>query len=686
MKALPLLFASLLFSTLSFAAAPKVVVWSDDPGLSKLLENGGIQVLSPERVPEAEVFILHGAVGKQRLETGRGEVESLMKRGGGLVVLGSGMESSGALKPWVGGAWTANSRKFGGLMMFYPFTNGHPITQDAFAFDVTDDSAYDLELDPSIQVLGSAFTPKATASMFSKKMDNRAPEKLDRANVYDIQPQMWTYEGAGGNRAFVLLQGSPETLRHESMRAFVLRGIAWVSKRDNFEDLRGIASPERLKYPEGGARTAEDTVKSFELMPGFEARVVASEPLINKAIAMQFDAKGRLWVAETPEYPNGRRPLKAPAWKESSALKPGSYERPATDRISILSDPDAHGKFTRKTVFYEGLELVTGFCLYKDGVIALHEPDIVYIHGEGKDQKVERLFTGFTPGDTHFVGNHLILAADGWVYANMGGGAAATGIARPGVKAGIVSGVFRFRPDGSAIEQVGSKVGNGFGLDISTEGEIFSGQATSGNPIQHVVLPEWVLAKAKVGGAVSLESTMKGRKVLRSDMPNRVPYMQIDVVGGYSAACASTLYEAGAWPVEWQKTVFCTEPILDVIHAEKLQLGAGNIQSEMHNPDREFLRATDFRFFPVDVQFGPEGAMYVLDFYNPIVAHSDSRGPVHGAALASIRPDREHYYGRIYRIQHREAKTLEIPDLTRLDAPALVKSFAHPNKSTRLHA
>ncbi|MEY2598972.1 MAG: hypothetical protein RLZZ142_1231, partial [Verrucomicrobiota bacterium] len=410
------------------------------------------------------------------------------------------------------------------------------------------------------------------------------------------------------------------------------------------------------------------------------------EPLVSKPIAMQFDARGRLWVAETPEYPNGRRPLKAEPWKETSALKPGDYERPATDRISILSDPDADGKFTRKTVFHEGLELVTGFCLYKDGIIAVHQPDIVYIHGEGREQRVERLFTGFTPHDTHFVANHLLLAADGWVYANIGGSAAAEGIAKPEVKARITSGVFRFRPDGSAIEQVGSKGGNGFGLDISSDGEIFSGQATSGNPIQHLVLPEWVLAKAKVGVAGGLESTMKGRKVVREDLPSRVPYMQIDVVGGYSAACASTLYEAGAWPSEWDQTVFCTEPILDVIHAERIRSGGPRLVSEMPHPEREFLRAKDFWFFPVDVQFGPDGAMYILDFYNPIVAHSDTRGPAHGAAHASIRPDREHYYGRIYRIQHREGKALEVPDLTVLDAPALVKAFVHPNKATRMHA
>jgi hypothetical protein len=106
----------------------------------------------------------------------------------------------------------------------------------------------------------------------------------------------------------------------------------------------------------------------------------------------------------------------------------------------------------------------------------------------------------------------------------------------------------------------------------------------------------------------------------------------------------------------------------------------------MEPADREWLRAHDFWFFPVDVEFGPDGAMYVLDFYCPVVAHSDTRGPQHSKAGASVRPDRDHYFGRIYRIQHDAAKPLAMPDLAAADAPTLVKTFLHPNKLTRFTA
>ena len=664
------------------AAAPKVALITDSVALRAAIEKSGAQIVDSAALNSADVLVIQNADPKSPAKIDRTAVEAFAKRGGGIVIVGSAIESGEWLKPITGGAWTEQSRKFPSLMMLFPLTDAHAITRAASAFDITDDTSYDLDLDPAIHVLGSAFTPKVTG----KKKDNRAPEKLDRANVYDVQPQMWTFEGADKHRAFVLLQGGAESLKHASIRTFILRGIAWAAQRGNADELCSAEDLATLRYPAGGPRRAEETVKSFELLPEFSATAIASEPLINKPIAMQFDAKGRLWIAETPEYPNGRRPLSDLAWKETGVLKPDNYDRPATDRISILSEPDANGKFTKKTVFYSGLELVTGFCLYKDGVIAVGQPDIVFVHGEGAAQKVERLYTGFTPGDTHFVANHFMVAPDGWIYANTGSGPDAQSVAHPEVKARLSSGVFRFKPDGTAIEQVGSKGGNAFGMDITSEGEILFGQATSGNPVQHVVLPEWILAKGKVGSAGSVESVIKGRKVVREDMPVRVPYMQIDQVGGYSSATASTVYEGGAWPAEWNRTVFCTEPILDIIHFEKLLPAAPNIVSEMTIPDREWLRARDFWFFPVDVQFGPDGAMYVLDFYNPIVAHSDSRGPKHSKSGATVRPDREHYFGRIYRIQHEQAKQLDAPDLTTMDAVSLVKAFTHPNKGVRFNA
>jgi putative membrane-bound dehydrogenase-like protein len=692
LRLLPFLLA--VFTTVSALAAPiKVLVVSDSTEiretLPKLIQQGGgapesAAELDDAALGRADVLVLAGTELQPVAEAHRQALEKFAARGGGIVALRGGIAAADASwwKPLVGGAWTEQSRKFANKLMLFTLTDSHPITQSATPFDLDDETFYDLDREDSINILASAFTPKVTG----KRANERSAERMDRANVYDLQPQMWTYEGADKHRAFVLLTVEPSSLKHPSIRSFILRGIAWTAKRDNVDELCNKDDVATLRYPKDGARVASDTVKSFDLMPGFRASVIASEPLVTKPIAMQWDARGRLWIAETPEYPNGRRPLVTEPWKETGVLVPGKYDRPARDRISILSDPDANGQFTKKTVFYEGLELVTGFCLYGDGVIAVHQPDIVFIHGEGAAQKLERLYTGFTPGDTHFVANHFIVAPDGWIYADTGSGPSVTSVSHPEIKAQLSSGMFRFKPDGSAIEQVSSKGVNSFGGEVMSNGELLFGQATSGNPVQHVVLPEWILNKGKAGNAVSAESVIKGRKVVRPDMPDRAPFMQIDVVGGYSSACASTVYEAGAWPEEWNNSVFCTEPILDIIHREKLIPAGPTYTGEMNPADREWLRAHDFWFFPVDVEFGPDGAMYVLDFYCPVVAHSDTRGPQHSKAGASVRPDRDHYFGRIYRIQNDQAKPLTIPDLTHADNAMLVKTFLHPNKLARFTA
>ena len=202
-----------------------------------------------------------------------------------------------------------------------------------------------------------------------------------------------------------------------------------------------------------------ESVKAMELAEGFRAEVVAAEPLIAKPVAVQWDARGRMWVAETPEYPNGRRPYTGEAWKDTGSLVPGAYERPARDSLSILEDGDGDGVFDGKRVWYSGIELACGFCFHRDGVIAVNYPDISWIRdkdGDGRAETVEPLF-GNVPFPNHFVLNHLVVSPDGWVYASSGTRWEPT---RPGEKipmASLAPGMIRFRADhpGAAREGEG---------------------------------------------------------------------------------------------------------------------------------------------------------------------------------------------------------------------------------------
>ncbi|MEO5914282.1 MAG: PVC-type heme-binding CxxCH protein [Luteolibacter sp.] len=701
MKSLPPLVSllAILAAGSSLMAAPlRVLVASDDNAFSDpysaALKSGGAQIVvtsEPDeaKLSHADVVLIHRKKFEAYTVATQSALTAFANRGGGIVAVNGAIAAGTAEwgKATLGGGWDEkDSRKFSSLMMLYVVSNSHPIVKDSSPFDIVDETLYDLTLSDDIFVLGSAFTPKGRDA---KRGDGpNVPGRDVRASIYDLQPQMWTYE-TPKHRAAVFLQGAPETLAHASMRSFILRAVAWTAKRENVDEFCTKADLATLRYPAGGPRRAEDEIKQFKMQPGFVASVVAEEPLINKPIAIQWDGAGRLWVAETPEYPNGKRPLKGPAWKETGVLDPGHYDRPGRDSISILEDSNHDGKMDKKHVFYTGLELVTGFCLHEDGVIAVAQPNIVYlqdVNGDGTADTATPLFGGFAPGDTHFVANHFNSAPDGWIYASTGSGADATDPKSGKVMAKISPGVFRFRPDGSAIEQVASQGGNSFGGEVTSDMEIFHGKATSGNPIQYVVLPEWVLSKAPNTKAPSFVSVNPGRTVARTDLSDRAPIMQIDQVGRYSAACSTAIYEGGAWPKEYDGKIFTSEPILDIIHFEELKPDGPSLKGELVLKDQEWLRSMDYWFCPVDVSFGPDGAMYVLDFYTPVVTHNDTRGPAHSASGASIRPDRDQYFGRIYRIQSASATKFPIPDLYKANAAALVAAFKHPNKTVRFNA
>jgi len=680
-------------------AAPLRVLVASDTGAfsdaySTALKQAGAQVVAATDPDEAklaktDVVLLHRAKFETLSETAQSALAAFAKRGGGIVAV-NGAIAAGSVdwgKANLGGAWDPkDSEQFNSLMMLYVVSNANAIVKDSSPFDIKDNTIYDLALSNDISVLGSAFTPKGRDA--SRGDGPGVPGRDVRASIYDLQPQMWSYEAAD-HRAAVFLQGTPETLAHASMRAFILRGVAWAGKRENTDEFCSKADLANLRYPAGGPMRAVDAIKQYQIVPGFTTSVVAEEPMVNKPIAVQWDGKNRMWVAETPEYPNGRRPSVAPHWKETGVLDPDHYDRPARDSISILEDTNGDGLMDKKEVFYTGLELVTGFCLHGDGVIAVAQPSIVWLRdkdGDGKAETVEPLFNGFTPGDTHFVANHFINAPDGWIYASNGSGCEPTDPKGVRKFPKLSPGVFRFKPDGSAIEQVASQGGNTWGCEVTSDMEIYHGKATSGNPIQHVVLPEWVLAKAPGAKVESMKSVNPGREVLRKDLSNRAPIMQIDQVGRYTAACSVSVYEGGAWPKEYDGKIFTSEPILDIVHYEALKPDGPSFKGELVLEDKEWLRSMDYWFSAIEVAFGPDGAMYLLDFYTPVVTHNDTRGPQHSKSNASVRPDRDQYFGRIYRIQSQTATKLPVMDLTKATGPQLVSAFKHPNKTVRFNA
>ena len=654
------------------------------------------------QLAETDVLILHSQEAGTIDAPDRRNLDAFLKRGGGLVVIHAGVVSNDPdwFKSIVGGSWrNGTTRWLEGPMNLYFIDRFGPITRDVSNWAMDDELYYDLDLSPDVHVLATAYTPKPGTSS-NPRVQQRVSELTaggKRVSIYDIQPQMWTYErrvegGLRPYRAFVSIPGHYyENFNRPNYRAILLRGIAWAGQRSNTDELcRPDELGDALRYVEGGPTRPEKAAAKIEVHPDFNLSLVASEPLINKVMNLEWDEKGRLWVCETPEYPNGRRTVNTAPWQDSGSLHPGNTQRDPEDRISILTDTDGDGVMDKRQVFADKLELATSFVLYRNGVIVSAAPNIWYLQdtdNDGVADRRTRLYTGLGTFDAHAVINNLRWGLDGWIYATHG-------YSRGEVKSDdgnrsfgfIGSGVVRFKPDGSAFEQVSSRGGNTWGLATTWDGQIFWTQPTSGTVLFHTVLPERILAMGKVPGTTSAKGLIVGQKTYPAISWPEQAYVQIDLVGQFTAAAGCAIYEGGAWPEKWNYSYFTTEPTINIVHHEFLTPDGISYTSakEKGREETEFIRSTDLWFRPIDTRIGPDGALYVIDFYNQAVIHNDTRGPTHGPTNAAVRPDRDHYFSRIWRIQHKQARSLTRPNLDRNDVAGLMRVIqTHPNSQVK---
>lgn len=634
--------------------------------------DGALEFPTKAQLDNTDVLILHAQeAGNIKIGEERKNLMEFLKRGGGLVVIHAAAVSKDHdwFKGIIGGSWHFGQTKWLEAPMSLYFTDrDNPITKDISNFDIDDEIYYDMDLLPEAKILAAAYTPNTPqVKGGNKEAQARAAEAVAKkkgVNIYDIQPQIWTYE-KDDYRAFTCIPGHwYKNFSHNGIRTAILRGIAWAGKRQNINEL---CKPEELgdalRYVDGGCPSPQELPKALEVHPEFNLTLVASEPLINKPMNIDWDEKGRLWVTETPEYPNGLRQANVDAWKDSGSIKPGQYDRKPLDRVSILSDTNGDGVMDKKTVFADEIELATSSVFYKNGIIVCAAPDVWFFedtNGDDKADKRTKLYTNLGNRDTHAVINNMRWGLDGWIYATHGYSSTDDAKSGDGSKGfgPIGAGVVRFKPDGSAFEQYASRGGNTWGLDITSDGQVFYTQPTSGNHFIHVVLPEYVLAKGKLPGVSGTNGLLPREPTYPAMHWEQQAYVQIDQVGSYTAAAGCAIYEGGAWPAKWNYGYFTTEPTLNIVSHFMVEPDGVTYKAK-REPGREqteFIRSKNLWFRPIENRVGPDGALYIVDFCNQAVIHNDTRGPTHGPANAAVRPDRDHYYGRIWKVQHKEAK------------------------------
>lgn len=372
--------------------------------------------------------------------------------------------------------------------------------------------------------------------------------------------------------------------------------------------------------PAGGPLSPDEEKKTFRLAEGFDVELAASEPNVVDPVAMAFDEHGRLYVAELRVYPNGG---------VAKDAKPVS-------RIVRLEDLDGDGVFEKSTVFADGLRIPNSVMPWRGGLLVCDAPDILYFTPDGKKTV---LYTGFDLANIQMLPNGLQLGLDNWVYALAGNGGNITCPSKPDLKIPNLRGRgFRFDPD--RLESIQPTSGGGqFGLTVDDYGRWFT--ATNAQHLRQIVLPDHYLARnpalgvpattldipehgaaAKVFRVSEFEKWRVERTTRRKDDPamaKRLPSTEL-VPGGYvTSGCSPLIYRGEALPEDCYGDNFVCDPANNLIHREKLVPNGAAFTAKRTYPDREFLASTDNWFRPCALAIGPDGAMYVADFYREVI-------------------------------------------------------------------
>lgn len=416
----------------------------------------------------------------------------------------------------------------------------------------------------------------------------------------------------------------------------------------------------RMQEPLAPAKSAERIV----LRSGFQAELWAAEPLLLKPISMAFDGRGRLWIAETVDYPN-------------ELQKPGE----GRDRIKICEDTDGDGKADKFTIFADKLSIPTGLCHANGGLIVIEGGQTLFLRDtNGDDQADERkvLFKGWNMGDTHATASNIRYGHDNWVWGVVGYSGFDGEVGGKHVKFGM--GVFRFRPDGSALEFVRSSNNNTWGLGLSEEGYVF-GSTANGNAAWYMPIPNRYYEAVNGWSAARMESIADNQ--LYHPIAQNV--RQVDWHGKYTAGAGSALYTARSFPKDyWNQVSFVTEPTGHLIGQFRFQGSGADFKA---SNEKNFLASDDEWFSPIMAEVGPDGALWVLDWYNFIIQHNPvPNGFKNGKGNAYETPLRDKTHGRIYRITHRDGQPAPKVDLSGRDSTRWLEALGSPVMEVRLQA
>jgi putative heme-binding domain-containing protein len=393
--------------------------------------------------------------------------------------------------------------------------------------------------------------------------------------------------------------------------------------------------------------------QSFHLPAGFSVQCFSAEPDIAKPMNLAFDSRGRLWVTVTREYP-----FPVPAG------------RVGRDEIRILEDLNSDGRADKVSVFADGLNIPIGLYPYKDGCVVWSIPNLWWLRDTDGDGRADRREVLYGPlgweRDTHGNNSSFTRGFDGWLYATHGYNNETRLRGRDGHEVHMQSGnTYRIRLDGSRVEQHTWGQVNPFGLCFDSKGNLFSADCHS-EPVFQLLPGGYYPSFGKPHDGLGFAPSM------------------IFHDHGSTAISGIWYYEGDDWPEEFQDNVFTGNVMTSRVNRDRISFSGS---TPLANAQPDFVISDDPWFRPVCIQLGPDGALYIADFYNRIIGHYE---------VPLDHPGRDRERGRIWRIAGPKVAAATpspsaggsgtVParfDVSAADAEGLIRELASSNFTRR---
>lgn len=537
---------------------------------------------------------------------------------------------------------------------------------------------------------------KSSGSLYivSPLAESASPLLIGRIEGKSSEPVAWSNTTKFGGRAFYTSLGHVSDFEQAGFRRLLYNSLFWSLGRDvpgsmpdaeldaqheSVENQQsrvdGYALPEQANVVSYVA-SEDDRPTTFDVPDGLEWELVLSEPQITQPVFIDFDERGRLWVAQYRQYPSpaGLKMLsKDKFWRAVYDKIPEAppHHVAGADKISIHEDTNGDGVFDSHKTFVEGLSIVTSFARGRGGVFVLNPPYLLFYpdrnNDDVPDSDPEVLLAGFGLEDTHSCANSLRFGPDGWLYACQGSTVSGQ-VTRPGTADKPVATmgqlIWRYHPERRVYEVFAEGGGNAFGIEIDSNGNIFSGHNGGNTRGFHYIQGGYYRKGFDKHGPLSNPHTYGFFEPMKHPPVERFTH---DFV----------IYEENALPQRYHGKLFGVEPLQGRVTLTDISRNGSTFETD--DVDHVVRASEGSQFRPVHITTGPDGAIYVADFHEEYISHRDH-------FEGRISKDT----GRIYRLGPRQASDTSLAeaanDLSTKTSAQLVETLDHPNRWQRATA